>query len=341
MSTPSLATEICYPESDGQPMAESELHQDWMIRIMDILRQRYLGEQVYVAGNMFLYYVEGSPEASVAPDVFVVRGINPIRRKSYKLWVEKQPPNVVFETTSAATSNTDLEVKPEIYASIGVAEYFLYDPSAEYLKPSLQGRRLTRSGYISIRPNLEGRLESQQLDITLELDGVDLVLRDRQTGEVLETGAEIAKREAAKNRREALRQRAAKQAAKREAEARRKEAERERAAKEAAERESEARRREAERERAAKEAAERESEARRQEAERERAAKKLERAAKEAAERESEARRQEAERERAAKEAAEQAVAALSRKTRELEQALARQGVARPAPPPDQDRKTP
>ena len=291
MSTPSLATEIYYPESDGQPMAESELHQDWMIRIMDILRQRYLGEQVYVAGNMFLYYVEGSPEASVAPDVFVVRGINPIRRKSYKLWVEKQPPNVVFETTSAATSNTDLEVKPEIYASIGVAEYFLYDPTAEYLKPSLQGRRLTRSGYISIRPNLEGRLESQQLDITLELDGVDLVLRDRQTGKVLETGAEIAKREAAKNRREALRQRAAKQAAKREAEARRQEAQRERAAKEAAERESEAR-------------------------------------------------RQEAERERAAKEAAEQAVAALSRKIREMEQALARQGVAPPAPPPDQDRKT-
>ena len=103
MSTPSLAAEIHYPESDGQPMAETQLHQEWMVRLIDILRVRYAEEQVYVAGNMFLYYIEGEAGACVAPDVFVVKGIAPISRRIYQLWIEGHPPNVVFETTSAAT----------------------------------------------------------------------------------------------------------------------------------------------------------------------------------------------------------------------------------------------
>jgi len=263
MSTPSLAAEIYYPDSDGQPMAESPLHLDWMIRILDILRVRYAGQPVFVAGNMLLYYVEGNPSFCVAPDAFVVKGVEPVGQRSYQLWREGQPPCVVFETTSAATRNNDQNVKPGIYEKIGVAEYFLYDPTAEYLEPPLQGHRLTAQGYVRLEPNLDGKLESEELDVFLERDGLDLVFRDRRTGEVLGTGVELAQRETATIRREA---------------------DRERTAKEAAQREAEARRQEAERERAAREAAEREAEARRQEAERERAEKDRERAAKEAAE---------------------------------------------------------
>jgi len=307
MSTPSLAAEIHYPESDGQPMAETQLHQDWMVRLIDILRVRYAQEQVYVAGNMFLYYVEGEVGACVAPDVFVVKGIAPISRRIYQLWNEGHPPNVVFETTSAATRTVDLTVKSKIYASIGVAEYFLYDPTADYLEPPLQGHRLTAQGYVRLEPNMDGQLESEQLDVFLERQGLDLVLRDRKTGRVLETRAEIAQREAATIREVADRERAAKN--------------RERAAKERE-------RAEKMRERAAREAAELESEVHRQQADRERAAR-------EAAELESEARRQQADRERTAREAAEQAIAALSERIREMEQALARQQVAPPLPKAD------
>lgn len=235
MSTPNLTAEIHYPESDGQPMAETQLHQDCLVRIVDILRVRYAGERVYVAGNMFLYYEEGVVSACVAPDVFVVKGIEPYTRRIYQVWNEGPAPSVVFELTSAATRAVDLIVKPRIYESIGVAEYFLFDPTADYLEPPLQGHRLTPQGFVRLEPNLDGKLESEQLDVFLERQGLELVLRDRKTGQVLETRSEVSKRETATMRDERDRERAAREAAERESEARREEAERERAAREAAE----------------------------------------------------------------------------------------------------------
>jgi hypothetical protein len=46
---------IEYPEWDGQPMGETDLHRDWMVRILDILRYRYRGNRVYVASNLLVY----------------------------------------------------------------------------------------------------------------------------------------------------------------------------------------------------------------------------------------------------------------------------------------------
>jgi hypothetical protein len=61
--------EVEYPESDGMPMGETELHQDWMIRIRDILRLRYRGQRVYVASNLLLYYEEGDSSRAASRGV--------------------------------------------------------------------------------------------------------------------------------------------------------------------------------------------------------------------------------------------------------------------------------
>ncbi len=50
-------------------------------------------------------------------------------------------PGVIFEVTSRATAHKDLVEKPQLYAKLGVQEYFLYDPDADYLDPPLQGFR--------------------------------------------------------------------------------------------------------------------------------------------------------------------------------------------------------
>jgi hypothetical protein len=92
-----------------------------------------------------------------------------------------------------------LVFKPKSYSQIGVGEYFLYDPTAEYLIPALQGFRLQDEGYMRIESDAGGWLMCEQLGIELRLDARDLVLRDAMTQKVLVTraDAEKAAREAA------------------------------------------------------------------------------------------------------------------------------------------------
>jgi len=140
-----LQQDIEYPYSDGQPMAESEIHLNEMLDLIAALRRRYQEQpSVYVAGNMFLYYRKGDPRSVVAPDVFLVRGVPKRERKVYKLWEEGRAPSLIIEVTSDSTRDDDVSRKKICYESLGVEEYILHDPEGEYLKPRLQGYRLAR-----------------------------------------------------------------------------------------------------------------------------------------------------------------------------------------------------
>ncbi len=189
MSTTEWKQHIEYPESDGLPMGETDLHIHWMIRIGDILKRRYRGQRVYVASDLLVYYREGFPSRNVVPDNFVVLDCDPGMRRVFKVWEERRVPNVVFEVTSRSTSQNDLVTKLKLYEELGVDEYFLYDPEAEYLNPSLQGHRLVDALYDPIEP-VGGRLCSRVLDIELELVGNDLVLIDAESGKECLTGEE-------------------------------------------------------------------------------------------------------------------------------------------------------
>jgi Uma2 family endonuclease len=179
-----------YPESDGKPMGETDLHRDWMVRILEIMRQRYRGQRVYVASDLVVYYEEGNPTKCVVPDDFVVMNCDPGRRRTFKIWEEGTAPNVVFEVTSRGSRREDGVWKPQIYAQLGIYEYFLYDPTNEYLDPPLQGYRLEPSEYRRIESTERGLLECRSLGITLGLKDGALVMRDLLTGEVLMTAAE-------------------------------------------------------------------------------------------------------------------------------------------------------
>ena len=133
---------VHYPESDGKPMAESDLHREIMVYIIHLLQRWLRGQQVYVSGNLLLYYEEGNPRKVVAPDCFVVWGVPPQRRLIYKLWEEGKAPGVVFEVTSKSTKREDWVTKMALYARLGVQEYYLYDPTGNYLRPTLQSFQL-------------------------------------------------------------------------------------------------------------------------------------------------------------------------------------------------------
>ena len=183
-------TTVNYPESDGKPMGETDVHIDETVRLRQILRRFFAGQKVYVSGSLLVFYERGNPKKFVVPDVFVVKGIQPGDRRIYKLWSEGKPPNTIFELTSRKTKKKDMVVKPDLYAQLGVPEYFLFDPIEEYLDPPLQGHRLVGGRYERISADADGALVSEELGLRLRAENGHVMLYRLDTGERLLTDAE-------------------------------------------------------------------------------------------------------------------------------------------------------
>ena len=76
-----------YPESDGLPMGETETHRDEIAYLIEALKRRFIDQSdVYVGGNLFLYYRQGDPTAVLCPDIMVIQGCPSAERDIYKLW---------------------------------------------------------------------------------------------------------------------------------------------------------------------------------------------------------------------------------------------------------------
>lgn len=209
---------IIYPESDGKPVGETDVHRQEILDLIAALSEYFRADmQVYVSGNLMFYYEEGVPASVVAPDVFVVRGVPKRQRRTYKLWQEGVPPAIVLEISSRSTRLEDLGTKRALYAMLGVAEYVLFDPLGEYLVPALQGFRLVGGEYVRIEPEQDGALVSQALGMRLVPEGGRLALFE------IDTGARVLRphEEAAARRAEAAARRAAEDARRAEAAARR------------------------------------------------------------------------------------------------------------------------
>lgn len=191
-----LDSDIFYPNSDGTPMAESDPARDYLIYCVESLSIFFQDRQdVYVSGNLFLYYKKGVPDAVVAPDVFVVFGVEKKKRQSYKVWEEaNKVPAFVLEVTSKTTQEKDEEDKPKKYQRLGVLEYFQFDPTGEYLQPQLKGARLIGGQYqlISSTPLPSGglSLHSEALDLELHLNAGALRFFNPQSGQRLLSPAE-------------------------------------------------------------------------------------------------------------------------------------------------------
>ena len=179
-----------YPTSDGKPMAETDIHRDLMLELIETLKWWFRDEpSTYVSGNLLIFYEKGDKRKHVSPDVFVVPKVGNYRRDNYLLW-EERPLELVIELTSKTTMIEDIEEKYNLYVEkLGVKEYFLFDPKQEYLKPSFQGYRKASGRFVAIKPVGE-RLPSKVLGLHLERDGDQLRLWNPATGERVPTPAE-------------------------------------------------------------------------------------------------------------------------------------------------------
>ncbi|WP_435183488.1 Uma2 family endonuclease [Cylindrospermopsis raciborskii G7] len=131
---------IVYPESDNKPMADNTRQFTWIVKIKENLEILFKSNaDVFVAGDLFWYPVEGSNKIKLAPDTMVVFGRPKGHRGSYRQWEENNiPPQVVFEILSPGNNNTEMDRKKLFYLEHGVEEYYVYDPDRISLEVSIR-----------------------------------------------------------------------------------------------------------------------------------------------------------------------------------------------------------
>ena len=186
-------TEELYPDSDGQPMAVSDLHRRILTRTLEVLDTHFAERpEVYVSGDILMYYVEGDPRKSVAPDVLVTFGMGKKNRRTYLVWEEGKVPDFVMEFSSKGTYRNDLGSKMELYASLGIRDYFLYDAEGLYLSSPIMGFTLVNGVYTPISAGPDQGLHSTALNLAFSVGEVGLGIYDPIEGEWLQTPAESA-----------------------------------------------------------------------------------------------------------------------------------------------------
>ena len=188
---------IVYPSGDGEPMADNDWQWEAIADTALALRNRYAGRaDVYVASDMLMYYRMNDVSASVAPDVYVVFGANGNhRRDSWLVWREGKAPDFVLEVASPGTWQADAGRKRDIYAAMGVTEYWRFDPKGEFFVPELVGERLDGGEYrhLSLHTDEDGILRGRSAVLGLDIcvrPGLELRLYDPENGQWLLTPAE-------------------------------------------------------------------------------------------------------------------------------------------------------
>jgi Uma2 family endonuclease len=180
-------SEIFYPTSDGEPVAETFDHLYALLVTLEVLRQYMQGRRATVLGNQFLYYAQGFPRLRTAPDVMVIFEVEPGGRDNYKIWEEGQVPSVIFEMTSPGTRNQDEGFKKTLYEQLGVQEYWQFDPRGEWIAEQLRGYRLRGEIYEPITDS-----QSELLQLRVAVEGRVLGFYRLDTGEKLLIPEEMA-----------------------------------------------------------------------------------------------------------------------------------------------------
>ena len=172
---------VDYPEGDEERVGESDWHMVALAYLVSVLKHVFAAARdVFVAGDMFVYYEEGNKYARVAPDVMVIRGVPNRPRRSYRLFEEQQVPCCVVEIVSESSWPDDVESKREFYAGLGVREYFVCDPPGEFLDPPLARFRLAEGGEYVRTDGVS--LDSAELGLRFAVENGQVRVYDLATG---------------------------------------------------------------------------------------------------------------------------------------------------------------
>jgi Uma2 family endonuclease len=205
-------TNIIYPDRDGLPMSDNTKQFRWIVTIKENLELIYAqNPDVFVAGDLLWYPVEGNNTIRQAPDILVAIGRPKGDRGSYQQWREEGiAPQVVFEILSPGNRLGEMNRKLRFYEQYGVDEYYLYDPDrVDFAGWMRSGERLESieesTNWISPLLGIRFQLETSELEI-YRPDGqpflgfIDLDLRRQAAEQRADSAEQQVERLAAKLR---------------------------------------------------------------------------------------------------------------------------------------------
>ena len=209
---------VFYPEEDGIPLPDA-FEQEIEYVVVNVTLRGYYADQpnTFVSGNTFVYYDRGAPRRHVSPDCYIAFDVDVeslYRANRYRIWAVGKPPDFALEIGSSSTARNDLIPKRELYAIIGIGEYWRYDPTEDgrHYGEKLVGERLVDGEYqrLLVAPDAEGRPRGHSPTLGLDLVWDDGRLRfydpatdewlksydeERAARETAEAGAESAEAE--------------------------------------------------------------------------------------------------------------------------------------------------
>ncbi len=160
--------DIHYPDSDDEPLPDGRYQEPYYIDSVSTIRQHFRSRpDVEVSGNTFIYYERGNPNRFVAPDCHVTLDVSDEgfasmeARNTYLIWEIGKPPDFVMEIASPSTARYDITGKRDLYAQIGMGEYWRFDATGgDFYGEPLVGEYLSDGEYhrFEVAPDSEGRL---------------------------------------------------------------------------------------------------------------------------------------------------------------------------------------
>jgi Uma2 family endonuclease len=189
---PDVEDGVYYPCSDGKPMGETDVHIITLRLLLDALDDVFVDRaDAYVSGHVNWYWEKGNPARRQAPRAMVVFGVEKEPRRSFRSWNEGGAvPAVCFEIASARTWRKYLGPVRDDYEAAGVREYFVFDPTREYLEAPIVGFQLRGRHYHPVRTDEAGAMLSREQRLVLVPEGLMLRLVRLDTAELVLTREE-------------------------------------------------------------------------------------------------------------------------------------------------------
>ena len=180
---PVVAESVHYPDSDGHFLPDNPLQAHAVMNVRFALQHHFdKVDNIVLEGDMFMYYEEGNPAASIAPDVYVVLDHDLGDRLVYKFWEEGKPPDFALEVISPSSKIRNAKEKRALYARLGIGEYFLFQPDPRKRGRRLVGYRLWGQTYEELRAEPDGAVRSTALGVSMRVEGKNLRVRSLASG---------------------------------------------------------------------------------------------------------------------------------------------------------------
>ena len=197
MTTISAATERILPDifyEDPRPI-EDGMQQEPIINLLVFMLRSWLRKRpdVFVSAGGFLFWNPSNGNERIAPDCYIALDTDPdfvYQFPNYFIWEVGKPPDFVIEVASPSTARNDLGSKRNLYAELGIPEYWRFDPTGgELYGAPLMGERLVDGEYVPYDLNTESDrsvwARSEILNLDFIWDGEQFDIRDPLTGRTI------------------------------------------------------------------------------------------------------------------------------------------------------------